>query len=44
MDNQKVDLDIRVILAELNIEFERFIDWEENEYSESKTVEIAAQN
>jgi len=30
MDNQKISLDIRTILAQLNIDFERFSKWEEN--------------
>ncbi|MEX2460173.1 MAG: hypothetical protein WD469_02530 [Paenibacillaceae bacterium] len=29
MEDQKVSLDIRAILAQLNIEFERFAEWEE---------------
>jgi hypothetical protein len=30
MENQKISLDIRTILAQLNIDFERFAEWEEN--------------
>jgi hypothetical protein len=30
MDNQKLSLDIRTILAQLNIDYERFAEWEEN--------------
>jgi hypothetical protein len=29
MDNLKISLDIRTILAQLNIEFEKFTEWEE---------------
>lgn len=30
MDNQKISLDIRTILAKLNINYERFTEWKEN--------------
>jgi len=30
MGNQKISLDIRTILAQLNIDFERFAEWENN--------------
>jgi hypothetical protein len=30
MDNQKISLDIRTILAQLNIDYKRFAEWEEN--------------
>jgi hypothetical protein len=30
MDNQKISLDIRTILAQLNIDYERFVEWELN--------------
>jgi hypothetical protein len=30
MDNQKISLDIRTILAQLDIEYERFSEWEKN--------------
>jgi hypothetical protein len=30
MDTQKISLDIRTILAQLNIDFERFTEWENN--------------
>jgi hypothetical protein len=29
MDNLKISLDIRTVLAQLNIEFEKFTEWEE---------------
>jgi hypothetical protein len=29
MDNPKISLDIRTVLAQLNIEFEKFKQWEE---------------
>jgi hypothetical protein len=29
MDNLKVNLDIRTVLAQLDIEFEKFREWEE---------------
>jgi hypothetical protein len=44
LSNQKVDLDIRVILAQLNIEFEKFVNWEENECSETMNMEAVAQS
>ncbi len=28
MDNQKISLDIRTILAQLGIQFERYAEWE----------------
>jgi hypothetical protein len=30
MDNQKISLDIRTILTQLNIDYERFTEWEKN--------------
>jgi hypothetical protein len=30
MEDQKISLDIRTILAQLNIDFERFTEWEED--------------
>lgn len=30
MDNQKISLDIRTVLAQLNIDFERFAEWDTN--------------
>jgi hypothetical protein len=30
LDTQKISLDIRTILAQLNIDFERFTEWENN--------------
>jgi hypothetical protein len=30
MDNQKISLDIRTILAQLNIDFERFTQWKDD--------------
>lgn len=30
MDNQKISLDIRTILAQLNIDYERYAEWENN--------------
>ncbi|WP_155699908.1 hypothetical protein [Paenibacillus psychroresistens] len=32
MDNQKISLDIRTILTQLNIDYERFTEWEENNH------------
>jgi hypothetical protein len=32
MDNPKISLDIRTVLAQLNIEYEKFTEWKEEKH------------
>jgi hypothetical protein len=32
MDNPKISLDIRTVMTQLNIEFEKFTEWEEEKH------------